>query len=129
MGELRSSQNVEVGRLSSVYDTDPVGPPQPNFLNAVAEISTELDPRELLRVLKAIEERGGRSPGDRWGPREIDLDLLLYGDETIAEDDLKVPHPEMWARAFVLVPLAEIAPELVEGRPTDASGVRPVGPL
>lgn len=115
-------------RTSSVYDTDPVGPPQPNFLNAVVEVRTSLDARELLALLKSIETRLGRSAGERWGPREIDLDLLLYGDEEVDEPDLRLPHPKMWERSFVLVPLAEIAPELVDGD-VDHTGVRAYGDL
>jgi 2-amino-4-hydroxy-6-hydroxymethyldihydropteridine diphosphokinase len=126
VAELRS--DVEVVRTSSAYDTDPVGPPQPNFLNAVVEVRTSLGARELLAVLKSIEQRIGRVGGERWGPREIDLDLLLYGSDEIDEPDLQVPHPEIWERAFVLVPLAEIAPELVE-MDVDTTGVRPFGRL
>ncbi len=125
VAELRNE--VEVVCASSVYDTDPVGPPQPNFLNAVVEVRTSLGPRDLLGVLKSIEARVGRSVGARWGPREIDLDLLLYGDEQIDEPDLRVPHPEMWERGFVLVPLREIAPDLVDE--PDRTGVRLVGSL
>ncbi|HYZ92168.1 MAG TPA: 2-amino-4-hydroxy-6-hydroxymethyldihydropteridine diphosphokinase [Actinomycetota bacterium] len=121
-------KEVEVIGKSSVYDTDPVGPPQPDFLNAVVEIRTELAPRDLLSRLKSIEARIGRIQGERWGPREIDLDLLLYGDEEIDEPDLRVPHPQMWERAFVLVPLAELAPDLVP-KDFDRSGVRPFGRL
>lgn len=104
---------VMVRKVSSVYETDPVGPPQPDFLNAVCEIETELSPRELLARLKAIESEMGREPGERWGPRNIDLDLLLYGDEVIDEPDLNVPHPEMINRRFVIAPLLEIAPDLI----------------
>ena len=128
LAELRAQAGIEVGRVSSAYDTDPVGPPQPNFLNAVVELLTTLSPRELLGALKDIEARLGRSPGERWGPRVIDLDLLLYGTGEIHEEGLHVPHPLMRERAFVLVPLAEIAPELVPG-PVDAGGVRPFGAL
>lgn len=126
VGELRNE--VDVVRSSGVYDTDPIGPPQPNFLNAVVEVHTSLGARELLAALKSIEGGLGRSGGERWGPREIDLDLLLYGDVEVDEPDLRVPHPEMWERAFVLVPLAEIAPELVPGD-VDRTGVRPFGDL
>lgn len=126
VAELRSE--VDVVRVSSVYDTDPVGPPQADFLNAVVEIRTALGARELLALLKAIEARLGRSEGERWGPREIDLDLLLYGDAEVDEPDLRIPHPQMWERAFVLVPLAEIAPELVTGV-IDQTGVRRFGQL
>lgn len=119
---LRVTGGVQVTATSSVYETDPVGPPQPDFLNAVVEIETSLAARQLLGVLKDIEGQIGRTPAERWGPREIDLDLLLYGDEVIEEEGLRVPHPEMYARAFVLVPLAELHPEL--GGPTDGGGVR-----
>jgi 2-amino-4-hydroxy-6-hydroxymethyldihydropteridine diphosphokinase len=105
---LDASDGVAVVRTSSVYETDPVGPPQPDFLNAVAEISTDLGPHELLARCKAIEAELGRTPGERWGPREIDLDLLLYGDERIDTGELVVPHPRMNERAFVLVPLREL---------------------
>ena len=91
---LRSSSAVEVVRTSSVYETKPVGgPEQPLFLNAVAELRTDLGPRDLLRRLQAIETEVGRTPGEPWGPREIDLDLLLFGTEVLDEDGLEVPHP------------------------------------
>jgi 2-amino-4-hydroxy-6-hydroxymethyldihydropteridine diphosphokinase len=105
-------ERTEVVGMSTVYETEPVGPPQPDFLNAVCRIETGLSPHELLDVLKSIEVEIGRSPGERWGPREIDLDLLLYGDEETVADDLMVPHPRLTERAFVLVPLLEIAPEV-----------------
>lgn len=110
--EAMKSSGVHVLKLSSVYETDPVGPPQPDFLNAVCEIATDLSARDLLTTLKEIERSLGRTDGERWGPREIDLDLLLYGDHTIAEEDLIVPHPELTHRAFVMVPLLEIDPDL-----------------
>jgi 2-amino-4-hydroxy-6-hydroxymethyldihydropteridine diphosphokinase len=103
---------VVVANVSSVYDTEPVGPSQDRFLNAVVEVTTDLGPRELLVELKRIEGVLGREPRERWGPREVDLDLLLYGDERVEEGDLVVPHPLMHERAFVLVPLAEIAPDV-----------------
>ena len=107
-------------RVSSLYDTDPVGVlEQPAFLNAVAELETELDPRALLWNLLLTERRLGRTRGQRWGARTIDLDLLLHGSAEIEEPDLVVPHPELTERAFVLVPLSELAPDLVhpvEGR-------------
>lgn len=102
---------VSVRKVSSVYETAPVGPIQPDFLNAVAEVSTGLDAPNLLAVLEKIEAQIGRTPGERWGPRELDLDLLLFGDEVIHEPALEVPHPEMIRRSFVLVPLLEIAPD------------------
>jgi 2-amino-4-hydroxy-6-hydroxymethyldihydropteridine diphosphokinase len=120
---LASEVDVNVVGVSSVYETDPVGPPQPDFLNAVIELETELSPAELLRRFKAIESRLGRVGRERWGPREIDIDLLLYGDERIDEPDLRVPHIGLIERAFVLVPLVEIAPDL------DVSGAGPVSAL
>jgi len=95
-------------RVSSIRETDPIGPPQPKFMNAVAALETGLSARELFVALKKIESDLGRIPRERWGPREIDLDLLLFGDETIDEPDLKVPHPEMANRPFVLEPLREV---------------------
>lgn len=101
-------------RASSLYDTEPVGDvDQPNFLNAVAEIESGLAARRLLWNLQLIEKRLGRARTRRWGPRTIDLDLLLYGDLVIEEPDLVVPHAEMLRRSFVLVPLVELDPMLV----------------
>jgi 2-amino-4-hydroxy-6-hydroxymethyldihydropteridine diphosphokinase len=97
-------------RCSSLYRTEPVGPEdQPWFINAVAEIRTGLRPRSLFAALKGIEREMGRTDGPRWGPRVIDLDLLLYGQEVVADDDLVIPHPEMHRRRFVLEPLCELA--------------------
>ncbi len=101
-------------KASSLYDTEPVGEvDQPNFLNAVAQIDTELTPRQLLWNLFLIEKRLGRVRTHRWGPRTIDLDLLLYGGLVVEEPDLTVPHPELARRSFVLVPLVELDPLLV----------------
>jgi 2-amino-4-hydroxy-6-hydroxymethyldihydropteridine diphosphokinase len=108
VGALRAAGGIEVAGVSSVYETDPVGPPQPEYLNAVVRIETELVPHDLLRALKGIERELGRTPSERWGPREIDLDLLLYGEERLDTDELVVPHPRMAERAFVLVPLGEL---------------------
>lgn len=105
-----------LGRVSSLYDTAPVGElDQPNFLNAVAVLETDLTARQLLWNLLLIERRLGRvrTPGTRYGPRTIDLDLLFFGDLVVDEADLQVPHPEVAQRAFVLVPLTEIEPHLV----------------
>jgi len=109
-------RKIGVVRLSTLRDTDPVGvADQPNFLNAVAELSSELPARELLDRLLEIERELGRDRGkeERWGPRTIDLDLLLYGDEVIDEPGLTVPHPHLAERRFVLEPLHELAAELV----------------
>jgi len=111
---LSAMPDTELLRASSLYDSEPVGEAdQPNFLNAVAQVDTDLSARQVLWNLLLIEKRLGRERTRRWGPRSIDLDLLLYGDEVIEEDDLRVPHPEMHRRAFVLVPLVELDPTLV----------------
>jgi 2-amino-4-hydroxy-6-hydroxymethyldihydropteridine diphosphokinase len=96
-------------RRSSLYRTRPWGGvEQPDFVNAVALLETGLAPRDLLAALKALETRLGRVPGERWGPRAIDLDLLTYDDVRLDEPDLSIPHAHLYERAFVLVPLAEI---------------------
>jgi 2-amino-4-hydroxy-6-hydroxymethyldihydropteridine diphosphokinase len=106
---------VGARRLSSLRETEPWGfADQPRFVNAVAELDTDLDARALLDELLAVERRLGRVRGpERYGPRAIDLDLLLYGDETIDEPGLVVPHPRLHERRFVLEPLAELDPMLV----------------
>ncbi len=111
---LRRSPRVAVLRASRVYDTAPVGPPQPRYLNAVLELETELRPRALHAVLQMAENAAGRRrSGVRWSARTLDLDLLLFGDEVIPDRRLRVPHPELTVRRFVLVPLAELCPSLV----------------
>jgi 2-amino-4-hydroxy-6-hydroxymethyldihydropteridine diphosphokinase len=103
-------------RVSCFHETDPVGvTDQPKFVNAVAELSTQLAPRDLLDALLAIERELGRdrSREQRWGPRTLDLDLLLYGGEMIDEPGLTVPHPRLADRRFVLEPLHELVPGLV----------------
>ena len=107
---LDKTQDPDVLAFSSIYETEPEGyEDQDWFANAVAKIETVLPPRELLRLLKEIEKTIGRRESVRWGPREIDLDLLLYDRLCIENSDITVPHPRMHQRAFVLVPLAEIA--------------------
>ena len=103
---------------SQFRETDPVGvTDQPAFLNGAVAIETDLSPRELLEALLAVERRLGRERRERWGPRTIDLDLLLYGDETIDEPGLTVPHPRLHERRFALEPLADLDPELeIPGR-------------
>jgi 2-amino-4-hydroxy-6-hydroxymethyldihydropteridine diphosphokinase len=114
--------------ISPVYETEPVGgPPQPEYLNAVVAVETALSPRELLRVAKALEAAAGREPpepGRRWGPRPLDIDVLMVGDERVDEPDLVVPHPRIHQRAFVLAPLADVAPELVVAPSAGWQGVR-----
>ncbi len=108
----RLAERVTIERVSSAYLTDPVGlRAQPRFLNAVVRVRTDLAARELLAVMTRIEDEMGRQRDVRFGPRTIDLDLLLYGDATRRDPDLSLPHPRMAERRFVLVPLAEIAPE------------------
>ena len=110
---LASTPGVELVARSRIYETEPWGHrEQPRFLNTVVEIRTALPPLELLRKLQEIEKALGRRLRERWGPREIDLDLLLYGDRVICDDELHVPHPHLHERAFVLVPLAELAPDV-----------------
>ena len=101
-------------RVSSFYYTEPVGyREQEDFINAVAAIETDRTPAELLSVCHSIEDRLGRTRTIQWGPRTVDLDILLYGDAVMNSLDLVIPHPLMAARKFVLVPLAEIAPGVV----------------
>ncbi|MEW6033575.1 MAG: 2-amino-4-hydroxy-6-hydroxymethyldihydropteridine diphosphokinase [Chloroflexota bacterium] len=106
-------ERVTVERVSSLYETEPWGyERQPLFLNAVCRVSTALSPRRLLLLVKGTEKAMGRSPSFRNAPRPIDIDILLYENRTVAQPDLAIPHPRMLERAFVLVPLAEVAPEL-----------------
>ncbi len=110
LGLLRGVQGVDVLRVSSFYETAPWGMEgQPNFINLAAEIETELAPLELLKAVKCIERTLGRRSGARWGPRAIDIDIILWGDTVRQTLSLTLPHPEYQNRAFVLVPLAEIA--------------------
>lgn len=115
LGRLAEHDGIQVLRVSSLRETDPVGyEDQPRFLNGVALLETILGPRELLEVLLGLERDLGRTRhGPRFGPRTIDLDLLLYGDEVVDEPGLEIPHPRMTERAFVLEPLAELDPDLV----------------
>lgn len=107
------SQQVVVERLSSIYETEPVGyKNQPLFLNVVCRISTRLHPVRLLQLAKEIEARLGRVTSFPNAPRIIDIDILLYGNKILNSEELTIPHPRLTERAFVLVPLAEIAPDL-----------------
>jgi 2-amino-4-hydroxy-6-hydroxymethyldihydropteridine diphosphokinase len=122
----------DVVATSRVYETDPVGgPPQGKYLNMVVELSTELAPEELLAAARDAEAAAGRARAERWGPRTLDVDILLVGDLSVSTPDLQVPHPRLWDRGFVLVPLADLAPDLVAARLTEdmRGGVHLVGDM
>jgi len=104
----------DVVRISPVYETDPVGGPdgQSPYLNLVVELSTDRSPRQLLEEAQAAEASAGRERTVRFGPRTLDVDVLLVGNQVVNDSDLIIPHPRMWERAFVLVPLRDLAPEL-----------------
>jgi len=107
------SQRLRIEKISSVYDTEPVGNPnQPRFLNLVCRVYTTLAPKDLLTLAKGIESKLGRGVGKSDAPRPIDIDILFYGNQVIETPELVIPHPRLVERAFVLVPLAEIAPDL-----------------
>lgn len=111
---LRAHPDVEVLRESPVYRTPPWGKTdQPDFFNMAAEVETSLSAHELLDLCLAIERASGRVRDERWGPRNIDLDVIAFGDAVISDERLTVPHPHAHERAFVLAPLADIAPDLV----------------
>ena len=120
---LTATDGVDVVAVSAVYETDPVGPEQPDYLNAAVAVDTTLDPHALLDVGQRLEAEAHRVRGERWGPRTLDVDVLFYGDERIDEPDLVVPHPRWAERDFVLAPLADLGYPGVERR--DWSGVRP----
>jgi 2-amino-4-hydroxy-6-hydroxymethyldihydropteridine diphosphokinase len=109
------SQRLKIDKVSSVYDTEPMGNTnQPRFLNLVCQVYTGLEPMALLTLVKGIESKLGRLPHHTSDePRPIDIDILLYGDQVIETPELVIPHPRLTERAFVLVPLAEIAPDLM----------------
>ncbi|WP_071527292.1 2-amino-4-hydroxy-6-hydroxymethyldihydropteridine diphosphokinase [Nodosilinea nodulosa] len=110
LAELQTPPSIELVAQSSLYQTVPIGPVQPDILNACALIKTTLSPQNLLHRLLHIEQHFGRVRRQRWGPRTLDLDLIFYGQVRITEPDLHIPHPRLRERAFVLIPLAEIAP-------------------
>jgi 2-amino-4-hydroxy-6-hydroxymethyldihydropteridine diphosphokinase len=122
---LAATEGITVVAVSRVYETDPVGgPEQDNYLNAVVALETDLSPRALLSVGQALEAAAARVRGERWGPRTLDVDVLLVGDLRVSEPDLVIPHPRMYERRFVLVPLADVAPDLVPGREQPGEDVR-----
>jgi len=136
---LGAERGVTLTACSRVWETDPVGgPPQPDFLNAVLRARIDLDPLELLAACQRVEAALGRQRDGRWGPRTVDIDVLLLDERAIDDPDLTVPHPRMHERAFVLMPLLEIDPDpvLPGGRhlvdlavgPQEVGGVRPFAP-
>lgn len=118
---IDSDPDCSVTAVSPVYKTPPWGPVEQDwYLNACAEIETGLEPRALLDLALAVERGLGRVRVERWGPRTLDIDILIYGDEPVELPNLTIPHPRMTERAFVMVPLADIAPERVIGGKTTA---------
>ncbi|PHK48851.1 2-amino-4-hydroxy-6-hydroxymethyldihydropteridine diphosphokinase [Staphylococcus edaphicus] len=112
---LNHKAGIEVTQTSPIYETEPVGYlDQPRFLNQCIEVHTSLNPHELLKACLDTEQQLHRVRDIRWGPRTIDVDILLYGEHTINETDLVVPHPRMKERAFVLIPLNDIAANMIE---------------
>jgi 2-amino-4-hydroxy-6-hydroxymethyldihydropteridine diphosphokinase len=123
---LAATEGVTVVAVSPVYETDPVGgPEQPEYLNAVVAVETTLTARELLAAGQRLEAAAERARAVRWGPRTLDIDLLLFGDAEIDEPDLVVPHPRWSERDFVLAPLADLEHPAV--RPREWTGVRRTG--
>lgn len=129
--ELASKGDVVA--VSPTYETEPIGGPrsQANFLNLVVELHTLDSARQLLERCRQLEEHAGRVRTVRFGPRTLDADVLLFGNETVNEDDLEIPHPRMWERRFVLAPLRDLAPELISEADVTSSGgeVKKVGRL
>ncbi|MEA2574187.1 MAG: 2-amino-4-hydroxy-6-hydroxymethyldihydropteridine diphosphokinase [Chloroflexia bacterium] len=121
---LGKVEGTRVIAASGMYCSKPWGNvDQPDFVNMVASIQTRLEPGELLTACKRLEREAGRTVGERWGPRVLDIDILLYDDLTLNGPSLTIPHPRMWQRRFVLMPLAELLPDLRD------PGCRPVGEL
>lgn len=121
LGTLRSALNAlgqcgSICAVSDVYETAPIGPPQPEFLNAAVLLETAIEPRALLDQLLAIERAHGRERVERWGPRTLDLDLLCCGDLVVDEPGLSLPHPELPRRAFALLPLLDVVPDARDAR-------------
>jgi 2-amino-4-hydroxy-6-hydroxymethyldihydropteridine diphosphokinase len=124
---LAAARSVAVAAVSRVYETAPVGgPPQEAFLNAVVGVDTDLDPYPLLALAHDLERDAERERGERWGPRTLDVDILLYENVQMDSPDLTIPHPRMWERGFVLAPLRDVAPDLVAADAT-WEGVRAAG--
>jgi 2-amino-4-hydroxy-6-hydroxymethyldihydropteridine diphosphokinase len=131
---LDQHPQIEVIAVSSWYQTTPVGPPQPDYINGGALLKTELSPQALLATLLQVEVQAGRVRKERWGARNLDLDIILYDTLVLDTPQLQIPHPRMRERAFVLVPLAEIAPDWIDpisgsviahlAQAVDSSGVK-----
>jgi 2-amino-4-hydroxy-6-hydroxymethyldihydropteridine diphosphokinase len=119
---LAATAGVDVAAVSAVYETDPIGPDQPDYLNAVVAVDTTLDAHALLAVGQRLEAAAHRVRGERWGPRTLDVDVVFYGDARMDEPDLVVPHPRWHERDFVLAPLADLGYPGV--KPREWSGVR-----
>ena len=112
---LHDYQGIQVTQVSHIYETEPVGyTNQPKFLNLCIEIETELNPQSLLKCCLTTEQQLHRKREIRWGPRTLDIDILLFGDQIIEQDNLSVPHPRMKERSFVLIPLNDIATKQIE---------------
>lgn len=132
--QIDASPSARVTKRSAVYESKAEGPLQPDYFNMVIEVKTKLDPNGLLSLCQKVEDSLGRIRVQRWGPRTIDVDILLFGELIVDQDQprLEIPHPRMWTREFVCVPLAEIAPaDLVPDPQTCLAGriVRKVGDL
>lgn len=114
IGILAEISGISLKAQSSWYKTAPVGPPQPDYINGCALLEVALTPQELLAVILDVEKQFGRVRQERWGPRTLDIDIILFDDIIMETPNLEIPHPRMRERAFVLVPLAEIAPDWIE---------------
>jgi 2-amino-4-hydroxy-6-hydroxymethyldihydropteridine diphosphokinase len=126
--DLLAEEGARVVASSRVFETEPVGPPQPEYLNAVVRAQTDLEPLELLSACQRVEELLGRVRAERWGPRTIDIDVLLYDDDVVDEPELTVPHPRMTERAFVVLPLLDLDPDPVLPDGTRLRDVRLASP-
>jgi len=113
INRIDANAGIQVKDKSGFFETTPVGgPPQPDYVNCAIELETEIEPQTLLKEFNKIERELGRKPGVRWGPRIVDLDILLYGDRIVNDHNLKIPHERMHERAFVLEPLCDISPDI-----------------
>ena len=122
---LAATDGIVVVAVSAVFETDPIGPEQPDYLNAVVAVDTTRSPRALLAACQRLEAHAERVREVRWGPRTLDVDIVFYGDDTVDEPDLRIPHPRWQERDFVLAPLSDLGHPAVIRR--DWNGVRPTG--